>query len=110
MDKNKTTCRLETVTLKQFKKLNELGFDAGDGKELPAMELARKWLRDEKCISIEPTAALYNVEGRYSGWYICMHIHDNFYGEDCDGTVYDSYEDALSAGIDKALVTFETIS
>lgn len=71
----------------------------------PALELVAKWLREEKSIEILPQPYSYNyLEERTSSYTLNMWFGDNFeeYSE-----AYDSYEEALSAGIDKALKTLK---
>lgn len=114
---------LQLVSFKQAKALQELGFpqekksfsqwysptgypdlyDFMDSLECfaPFLELVAKWLREEKSIEILPQPYSYNhLKERTSSYTLNMWFDDNFveYWE-----TYNSYEEALSAGIDKAI-------
>lgn len=76
------------------------GFTNPDGKviaDAPTLWQAQKWLREEKKLSVEPYANIV-VNFNYS-------IADltSFANKKGGGIAYDSYEAALSAGIDAAL-------
>lgn len=87
-------------TQKQTSNLNYLAIYGDDGQYIPAptLELAAKWLREEKNILIEIT----RVFGKYAGRIMELHTsgernpHIQFQD-------YSSYEEALSVGIDKAI-------
>lgn len=70
----------------------------------PTLELVAKWLRDEKNINI----MIDNFDGRMAGFsevsymYIMSYIKPIKSLHNCY-TMYDTWEQALSAGIDKAI-------
>lgn len=63
----------------------------------PTLWHAQKWLRDEKKLSVEPYA---NIVAKFN--YSIADLA-SFADKKGGGTGYDSYEAALSAGIDAAL-------
>lgn len=67
----------------------------------PTLYQAQKWLREVKGISVEPVSCGYEINGNID-WssFICL-LKDKL-GYDQTATL-SSYEQALSAGIDKAL-------
>lgn len=117
------------VTFEQAKALKELGFDGEcrayyyDTKEIsgnpypynynsrdigvtsaPTLSKAQKWLREEKEIEVGVFAE-FDGELRTGQWVWLMrkfntHLYDTVFPE---GINYDSYEKALSKGIDKAI-------
>lgn len=118
------------VTYAQAKALRELGFDwecnhfydtsnerpnlrggyydfnhdgAYDDTSAPTMSQAAKWLREVKGISVEPVSCGYedNVSGNIV-WcsFICLLKDKLGYNQTA---TFDTYEQALSAGIDKVL-------
>lgn len=113
---------LELVNFEQAKALKGLGFPQSvlndslhnypyytdsDGftYSLPPLELATKWIRDEKEIIIEPCCANINTyvikvlieqyDDYEEQYYMSNKIPELKY--------YNTYEEALSAGIDKAI-------
>lgn len=81
-------------------------FAAKDVIAAPSLELAAKWLREEKEIIFCPTIVRFDDEARYSingiykvaGRCICVCWHN----------LYNTYEQALSAVIDKAIEILKT--
>lgn len=113
---------LQKVTFEQAQRLKEIGFPQGgiekcyiqeDNKiklvyannELysswivaPSLELAAKWLREEKGLYIEPEYCLL-----YDKYDYCLLIKEGHITMYNDDKGYKTYEEALSAGIDKAI-------
>lgn len=109
---------LQSVTPHQAKDLTEMGFPYGNcinaentektsGKfELnfaPTLELAAKWLREDKDFPMYCEFCGYNIDN-VQQWscYVpkcSMYVPNVATGLD----TFDSYEEALSAGIDKAI-------
>lgn len=122
------------VTYEQAVKLKELGFDGEcrayyyDTKEIsgnlipfnynsrdigvissPTLSEVQKWLREVKEIEVGVFAE-FDGELRTGQWVWLMrkfntHLFDTVFPEDIN---YDSYEQALSAGLDKALKLLKT--
>lgn len=112
---------LEIVTFEQAKVLKELGFPqnvkhnytyASDGQFFnmlsqvavciaPTLELVAKWLREEKNIHIDNNFSEHKGKDVYDCF---VHEIGHYIYDDNDMVMYYStYEEALSAGIDKAI-------
>lgn len=74
------------------------GFNSyvSDKPILPTLELVAKWLREEKGLWIEIS------KGGYEKSAHCF-LNDYIYENETSIKEFDSYEEALSAGIDKAI-------
>lgn len=118
--------KLQLVTFEQAKALKELGFPQGttnkfyyksvdetfdywdiqqystekDFYAAPVLELVTKWLREEKDIDlwVRPLYSWNAKEGEHKAGY---HFEGDWQNETI--TSYPTYEEALSAGIDKAI-------
>lgn len=117
------------VTFEQAKALKELGFDGEcrayyyDTKEIsgnlnpynynsrdigvissPTLSEVQKWLREVKEIEVGVFAE-FDGELRTGQWvWLMRKFNTHLFGTDYpEGTSYDTYEQALSAGIDKAI-------
>lgn len=99
------------TTLKQAIDLKELGFIFGlhgkysKGKltlvtsEPPSLALAAKWLREKHHLAV-----IVKLNGVRTMWFSeIWEMIPNGKVYDNPGVLYDSYEDALSAGIDNAI-------
>lgn len=77
----------------------------------PTLELAAKWLRNEKNILIEPRTKAFSVEGFFKCYVINCNKDSNkkveyeIYWTDFggDNVCFPTWESALSAGINKAI-------
>ena len=88
------------VSLDTLKSLTEQGFCY---YHFPTQSFAQKWLRETKNMHI---AIIRNACGY--GYDICKadngtHIADGVFGGPNDGGQWDTYEEALEAGMQKAL-------
>lgn len=108
--------KLQKVTHKQARILKELGFplqyaevsfftnetnslydkESGEIYELPYLELVAKWLREEKNLNV--MIGIYNTCYYYELYESFDYINLNHRTDN-----YPTYEEALSAGIDKAI-------
>nr|UWF97639.1 MAG: hypothetical protein [Bacteriophage sp.]DAO51306.1 MAG TPA: Complement C5-like protein [Caudoviricetes sp.] len=91
----------ELVTLETAKLLKEKGMFIDI--EFPPQSVAQKWLRETKNIHI----CIYNCACGY-GYEISKadngtHIASSAYKETNDGEKWDTYEEALEAGLQEAL-------
>lgn len=92
------------VTLDTFKSLTEKGFICC---HFPTQSVAQKWLRETKNLHI---SIVRNACGY--GYDICKADNGTFIAADIfdgpnDGGQWDTYEEALEAGIQKALKIME---
>lgn len=113
--------QLNLVSFEQATALKNLGFPAlsadwsyrNDGElynfvdddgyvtAAPTLELAAKWFREEKEIIFCPTIVMfydevqYSINEIYNGTGRCIGV--------CGHKLYNTYEQALSAGVDKAI-------
>ena len=70
----------------------------------PTLEHARMWMREVKKLEIivESVTRTHRKKYIYAVW------EDNVRVDDCEDICYDTYDLALSAGIDEALTIIET--
>lgn len=92
------------VTLDTLKSLTEKGFSCC---HFPTQSVAQKWLRETKNLHI---SIIRNACGY--GYDICKadngtYITDGIFDGPNDGGQWDTYEEALEAGIQKALKIME---
>ena len=78
------------------KMLQSVGFDGECFGDLPTLQMAAKWLRYERGISIEPISA--STRGAARKYRVFVNSTTTI--EDAD---FDTYEDALEFGIVRAL-------
>ena len=116
------------VTYEQAIKLKDLGFDwkcfgyylyqeevefgdepkdynfiiANDHISAPTLAQARKWLGEVKDVNIVSNFKFHKGKVKYS-WYIVTDNGDRGICDSVEKSIYDTYEQALSAGIDQTL-------
>ena len=87
-------------------KLKELGYDYIRREGLIHLYDAQKWLREEKNIYVTVGCPLMMDEGLGWSYEVCDKPWNGYSDDDClkaSGGAYDSYEEALLAGIKEAV-------
>ena len=70
----------------------------------PSLNQAHKWLREETGIDITIGVCKHNEKKAY--YYTCLKIDEEGVGEVYENEYFDTYEDALDAGMIKAIQVF----
>ena len=70
----------------------------------PSLNQVHKWLREETGIDITIGVCKHNE--KESSYYTCLKIDDEGVGEVYENEYFDTYEDALDAGMIKAIQVF----
>lgn len=70
----------------------------------PSLNQVHKWLREETGIDITIGVCKHNEKKSY--YYTCLKIDDEGVGEVYENEYFDTYEDALDAGMIKAIQVF----
>lgn len=70
----------------------------------PSLNQVHKWLREEKGIDVLIGVCKHNEKKAY--YYTCLKIDDEGAGEVYENEYFDTYEDALDAGMIKAIQVF----
>lgn len=68
----------------------------------PTLAQVRKWLGEVKGVNLVPNFKFHKGKVKYS-WYIVTDNGDRGICDDIEKSIYDTYEKALSAGIDRAI-------
>ena len=68
----------------------------------PTLAQAQKWLREVKDVILVANIKFHKGKVKYS-WYIVTDNGDRGICDDIEKSIFDTYEQALSAGINKAI-------